>query len=436
MRHAPKALSWLLGPDALLAGAVALLALSLRLAWALYSQADPLDGRFDDSLLYHLLAIGLRNDHQYVIPFSGLPTAQWPPGYPAFLASLYTIFGVSVVVAKVASAVLGALTTTVLYMLGRQLFDRLTAALGALFLALMPGQIFFTGILWSEVLFSFLYLSALLGIALMPQRPARERLAWAAGVGLLAAASAYVREAGLSLLPVALLYWGWALRAWRPALGWAGAATLVAALLIAPWAVRNVVKLDAFVALSSSTGVNFWRGHHEGATGGFDPIGPLLAKSKPRTEPGGEIDILQRGMREGLQFLVRHPLQELNLAKNKTRLLYQGDTIGLTLAEAFDSQPFVHTRLRTVLHHLANGVYDLVLALAGLAMVRWALRRGDQPLLPVVAIAVLTMGYVAFWGDPRFHFPLVPLLCLLAGWWLAGFWQARPWPLHAHQRGR
>ena len=87
-----------------------LLAFGLRLAWALYSKADPTDGRFDDSLLYHFLAIGIRDNFQYVNPFTGVPTATWPPGYPTFLAGVYSLFGTSVEAANVAQAVLGALT--------------------------------------------------------------------------------------------------------------------------------------------------------------------------------------------------------------------------------------------------------------------------------------------------------------------------------------
>jgi 4-amino-4-deoxy-L-arabinose transferase-like glycosyltransferase len=280
------------------------------------------------------------------------------------------------------------------------------------------------------VLFTFLYLLALIAIALLPERPARERLAWVAGVGLLVAASAYVREAGLSLVPIALLYWGWSFRSWRRGLGWAGAAALLAGLLIAPWTARNVAQLDGFVGFSSSTGANFWGGHHEGATGGFPSFGLLLARSKPRTEPGGEADINQRGMRDGLKFLIRHPLTEAGLVRQKLRFLYQGDTIGLDIAEAGRRQPFIGSRLRGALERLADGIYYAVLALAGLAMVRWAVQRDRQPLLPAIAIACLTLGYVAFWGDPRFHFPIVPLFCLLAGWALAGLWHARSQLLH------
>ena len=401
-----------------LAAAIVLLAFGVRLAWALYSKADPTDGRFDDSLLYHFLAIGIRDNFSYVNPFTGVPTGIWPPGYPTFLAGVYSLFGTSVEAAKVVQAVLGALTVGAVYILGRQLFDRAAAGLAALLLAVMPGQIFFTGILWSEVLFTLLFVVSLIAIAALPNRPARERLAWAAATGLLIATAAYVRETGLSLILVAALYWGWSLRSWQTAVRFAGVLAVVVVLLIVPWAVRNTVQLDGLIVLSSSTGTNFWRGHHDGATGGFDPIDPLIDRSKPRDERGGEADAHQRGIREGLRFLVRNPVEEVKLAGAKVRWLYQGDTRGLTLAEA-QGQLFLPDRLRPVLGQLADGVYYAVLVFAGLAMMRWARGGGSKPLLPVLSIGIVTLGYLVFWGDPRFHFPLMPVFCLLAGWALS-----------------
>ncbi|MEX0785715.1 MAG: glycosyltransferase family 39 protein [Dehalococcoidia bacterium] len=407
--------SWIRRVDAWLLATV-LVAFGLRLAWALYADADPTDGRFDDSLLYHFLAIGIRDHSTYVNPFTGVATGTWPPGYPAFLAAVYSIFGVNVKAALAVQALLGALTVGATYLLGRQLFDRVSAAIAALLLAVMPGQIFFAGILWSEVLFTLLFVLALIAIAALSSRPERERLAWAVATALLVAAAAYVRETGLLLIPVAALYWGWSLRSWRSSLRFAGAAALLVALLILPWAVRNTTQLDGFVVLSSSTGTNFWRGHHSGATGGFDSIEPLIAASKPRDQPGGEADAHQRGMREGLEFLARNPLDEAKLSTAKVRWLYQGDRRSLQLTEADGQVSLLRAGVRSVFGHLADAAYYAVLTLSGVAMVRWVRERGSRPILPVLAIGVVTLGYVAFWGDARFHAPLMPLFCLLAGW--------------------
>jgi len=411
--------TWVRRPELWVVAGIVVLAFGARLAWALYCEAHPTDGRFDDSLLYHFLAIGIRDHFDYDNPFTGVPTGTWPPGYPAFLAGVYAVFGASVTAAKVVQCVVGAATVGLVYVLGRQLFDRPTAIAGALVAALMPGLIFFTGILWSEVLFTLLFMLALVAIAALPRRPANERLAWAAATGLVITATAYVRETGASLLLVAAVYWGWSLRDWRPALRFAGVGALLLVLLVLPWTVRNTAQLEGVIALSSSTGMNFWRGHHEGATGGFDDIEPLLERSKPRDEPGGEADANRRGLREGLEFALTNPVEEVELLGAKIRLLYQGDRIGIKRAEDGGRESFLPDGLRTTLNTLADAYYYAVLLLGGVAMLRWWREGGSAPLLLVLTVAVVTLGYVAFWGDPRFHYPLLPVFCLLAGWAVA-----------------
>ncbi|MDP9238034.1 MAG: hypothetical protein M3P30_11675 [Chloroflexota bacterium] len=65
----------------------------LRLAWLGYVFPDPRDGRFDDTVFYRGAAIGIARGEGYLSPWTGAPTAQWPPGYPAFLGSVFKAFG-------------------------------------------------------------------------------------------------------------------------------------------------------------------------------------------------------------------------------------------------------------------------------------------------------------------------------------------------------
>ncbi len=71
--------------------------------------------------------------------------------------------------------------------------------------------------------------------------------------------------------------------------------------------------------------------------------------------------------------------------------------------------------------YLSDVFYYAVFFVALLAPLRWAAQRGEGPLLPLIAIAALTLGHVVlFFGSPRYHFPMMPLFCLMAGWTLAG----------------
>ena len=50
--------------------------------------------------------------------------------------------------------------------------------------------------------------------------------------------------------------------------------------------------MDSFLLITSSIGLNFWTGHHAGASGGDDmPANSPLNEYGPRTEEGVEVAI-------------------------------------------------------------------------------------------------------------------------------------------------
>jgi len=399
-----------------LVGIIAL-AVLLRAIWVAYAVVDPTDGRLDDSVFYHQMGAMLARGEGYNSPWSGLPTAQWPPGYPFFLTGLYFLFGPTVLGAKLANVFLGAATCALVYAAGLHIFDRWSARLGAALLAVFPGQIMFSSTLYSETVFTFLFWAGVLATVVLARRQPAAVGPWLA-LGVLFAAAAFVREVALALPVIALLYWGLSKVGWRRALRWTALALVGMAALILPWSLRNYLAMDAFVLLSSSAGSNFWVGHHEGAKGGepFSQLVELNNQYGPLTRPGGEIDISQNGLRDGLKFMATHPGDELRFVGLKLRDLYKQDTAGLVLNEWGGLRAFLTDSVRSALEVLINAFYFAVLALSGLALFHWLRLKGRGPVMPLVVIAVVTAGHVLFFANTRFHFPVMPAFCLLAGW--------------------
>ena len=287
------------------------IALTLRLLWVAFAVSDPNDGRFDDSVFYHVAASGLVRGYGYINAWSFLPTAQWPPGYPFFLAALYFPFGPTVVGAKLANAALGAATCLLVYGVGLRLFDRWTARIGALLLAVFPGQIFFSSLLWSETLFTFLLWLALFLIVRSPTQPTGPGARWIVVAGVVLGMATLVRQVSLAIPAAMLLYWGLTGGEWRQAARRTLLLTAAMLSVILPWSARNYLVLDSPVLISSSAGGNFWIGHHEGASGGMDSPAPLVAKYGPLSKPGAEVAVSDAGFREGLKFMTTHPEEEL-----------------------------------------------------------------------------------------------------------------------------
>ena len=139
--------------------------------------------------------------------------------------------------------------------------------------------------------------------------------------------------------------------------------------------------------------------------------------------------ISNAGFREGVSFLISNPGEEVRLIGRKVRALYfDGDLIALDIIESNGLRPFVSSRVNSVLRPVTNVFYYSIFLFAAVALARWAFQpvRNNALVLPLIAIAVLTVGHVVlFMGGPRYHFPLVPLFCLLAGWTFTSLFAGR-----------
>jgi 4-amino-4-deoxy-L-arabinose transferase-like glycosyltransferase len=387
--------------------------LLVRGLWAGFATPDPNDGRFDDSVFYQRVAVSLVQGHGFTNPYSNFPTAQWPPGYSYFLAGIYFLFGPTLVGARLANVVLGAATAALTYLLATRLFDKRAALAAGLVMAVFPSQIFFVSLVWSEVVFTFGFVLALLCVVMALQAPGSQRRWWLLGVGLLTGAATLVRGQGFFLPIIAFLTWGVLGREWMRSLKWTAVTVAIMALVLLPWSIRNYVVLHSPVLVSTSFGGNLYMGHNkegpEGIMHILDEYGPLTKY------PGAEVKVGDVGLREGLKFLVTHPLDEVRMTGEKIRDLYRDDYVAMYLIEGYGSRQIMDESLRNVLKHAANSSYFVVLAASGLALLGpWRERKAGLQ-FALLAIGVWTLGSMAFFTNTRFHFPIMPAFALLAG---------------------
>lgn len=386
-----------------------------RLAWTLWIHPDPHDGRFDDTAWYrgaaHFISIG----EGYLNPYAGTPTAGWPPGYPFFLGGVFRVFGEGIAQTAGANIAASMLTIVAVYCIGLIAFDRLTAAISAIVLALCPGQVYFASLTLSEPLFTLVFTVSVLLMLLVGSSRGNARAALIAGFGLMVAIAALTRAQALVLLPLAVLYWGILGYRWRPAATWAALATVVAVLAIVPWTARNARELHAFVPISTNGGANLWIGNHDGASGRM----AIDEKEPPQPERGdmmrGEFEAAadRLALRLALEYIVTHPRHELELAGEKLRALYESDATALDWNARFRDGYYGSDAVEEGLRKLANGYWFAMLGTAGIGMVLSRSRMsGPAAALPLIAVT-WTLMHLAFFGDPRFHYPIVFTFTLL-----------------------
>jgi 4-amino-4-deoxy-L-arabinose transferase-like glycosyltransferase len=184
----------------------------------------------------------------------GGPSAIRGPGYPLLLAGVYAVSGDSMDAGRVAGAILGALAVWLLYLVVRRIWGVPTALVAAALAAVFPPLVLLSRDLLSESLFIVLELAAV--VAVLNFRRAGGALRWALVAGALVGLAALTRNTAFALviaIPIGLCL-GNPLR--RPGLLAAPAVGLAAAaLVVAPWAIRNAVEFHAFVPLTTSSGI-------------------------------------------------------------------------------------------------------------------------------------------------------------------------------------
>jgi 4-amino-4-deoxy-L-arabinose transferase-like glycosyltransferase len=221
------------------------LGLVIRVVYVLVTSNHTLAG---DEIEYDLEGRFIADGHwfwsstPYGIPH---PSAWKTPGYPLVVGVLYALGGKhpdGVMLLQV--LVLGPLTITLTWLLGRRLFGSWVGTAAAFVAAVHPFVWQFEARLFAEALAVPLTLAILLLV--LDRRPDMKRVVAA---GALSGVLILVKPSALTILaavvPAILIGWRWRLGLARAAIA-VGACVLV----IAPWTIRNYAEFDSFLPLS------------------------------------------------------------------------------------------------------------------------------------------------------------------------------------------
>jgi len=222
------------------AGKLALLssaALAVRVFYIFVIAPEPI-GVGGDASFYHSAANLIAQGHFYYRRIFGhaYPTALHPPLYSILLSVVALLGGVHLLPQRLVGLLLGSASVALIGVLGRRIGNQRTGLVASGLAVVYPPFVTADGSVMSEPLFVLLVLSALLLATTLVKGPTvRRAIAIGAviGLGLLTRT-----EAGL-LLP--LLAWP---AVWGSTAGRAlrlVAVTAAAAVVVAPWVIRNEV---------------------------------------------------------------------------------------------------------------------------------------------------------------------------------------------------
>lgn len=400
------------------------------MAWAAYAARTP--SGLHDPLFYRLLADSIAHGHGYSYPppFNGpgigfAPTAYYPPAYAAVLGAIRWLTlhtplpDGQTAIAVVVNLVAAAAGIVLVFAIARRIADERTALVAAALVAFWPNLIVHTAVTLSETLFIAVMLLAL-WLAINVRRDGSQ---WSrlVAVGATIGIATLVRPVALPLLGALAVAWLVAGLGWRTTLARTGVVTLACSAVLVPWVIRNAVVMGSPV-LSTNSGDNLCMSRQPGATGGFQITAFCNNEIPGLHRPESEVRKNDEGQHTALTFVREHPATEVRLWFSRLRYGFGSDADGVRATESYDEDRFLPDAVRTTVTVLANLWYAAVGILAVVSLWWWLRRRdfgGWLVFMSVLGVGVLPI--VAFFGDPRFHVPVDPLLAILAAGLLTGW---------------
>lgn len=349
----------------------------------------------------------------------GQPTAFWPVGWPWLLSLAFRVGGVSVWTVGAVNWLAAALTAWLVLDLGRRWSgSELAARAGLLAWAVYPNSILYVPLALTEVSYTALLLG---GIWLLT-----TRRGWAGALlaGLVFGVATLVKAQTLVIVPAILAVMLWREReVWRRLPGVAArglAVMLAAALVIAPWTVRNHRELGAWVMVSTNGGITLLTGNNDSARGGYTPDDPLVHAIDPLKDRD-EVRYDAAARRLGIGWIAAHPARFVALAPQKVWHLWGLDGEGQWAYETGSWAYAAGPRAFLALRAANQAWYWLLLAALLVAPFRLVARQRliDWWLMPYAVVLFPTAIAVVFSGQSRFHYPAMPFVCLIAGWLVA-----------------
>ncbi|HUW82808.1 MAG TPA: tetratricopeptide repeat protein [Phycisphaerae bacterium] len=439
--------------------AVLLAAVLLRALYLREAVADPrfehpgIDAAYHDHWATGLATGDWRVPTPYADPMIRQTAYLRPPGYPYFLAGIYTLFGPHHLAAAIVQMVIGVGNCALMFLFARRGFGRATAVVAAALMAVHWTFVYFEPVLLAPTLLITLTILLLYVLALWAEKVTVWR---ALAAGLLLGCAALVRPNVLLFAPVVVVWAVWAVahrQGWRPFALATGALAAGSVAAIAPATIRNAVVARDFVPISSNLGINLYIGNSEVADGYvvddlpglgrfatcFDYRSVVRSVQQQAGRPLSDSEVSRYLAAKATDYIKTHPWQTLRLIGKRAFLFWGPREIAHNQTPHFDRMH--STALRLV---PTNFPSLLSLALVGAGLTFWQCRtrsrRQDEKtpseaqwsvlVLPVLFVLTWFVSFLPFFVAARYRVPIQPWLALFAACGLvtvARLFAARRW---------
>jgi 4-amino-4-deoxy-L-arabinose transferase-like glycosyltransferase len=329
------------------------------------------------------------------------------PGFPLFLAGAIKMSSGSYLFARLTLAVVGTLCCLLVYLLGKELFDKQVGLIAAGWCAITPIYAGFSVVLLSETLFALLMLINLwLGTLLYQKiKDGQSGLFLSIATGVLIGLGTLVRPSWI--LATLILAVFMILISEKKMKGFITASLIIAGLIVTllPWTIRNHQVSGHWVVTSLWSGPSLYDGLNPNATGTSDM---KFFEEDQILDRMTEFEMNQHYQSKAIQFAKENPSRAMELS-----IIKLGRFWNLwPNADQFQN-PFLKVAVVAFFAPL------IIFSLIGLLKYR---KQGVILLMTVGPIAYFSLIHLLFIGSLRYRLPAEFPLSVLASAGLIALW--------------
>lgn len=335
------------------------------------------------------------------------PTVARGPAYPALLwATLAGTGGWWPYGAQLAQCALFALTALLLFHMANEAWGRRAAVVVATIYAVYPLPIWYTSRIWLETLAAFL-LTAAAALALELKRQARPRATLALLAGLVLGIGILCKATFLPVaivLPLILLQGRWSDRS---AVARVLIVPLAAAVVVAPWTLRNARLTGRFIPVQALMGSALLDGDYIAmhfADASFSYMEPCARASDEAARVAGEVPPGLRGAAFNAEYESRLARSRLLYYRNHPLFLVRKTALNALFFWTLGEAP----RKSLVLSVL---LVPLVLVFLGAVVRLGSVRRFPSAAgIPAIIALFYYLSHLPLNALARYAVPVVPLM--------------------------
>lgn len=383
-----------------------------------------------DSLSYYLIGVHIVTEHCFCVQ-PNMPTAYRAPFWPAIIAGIVVLFGQHAELPRYFLCLVGSGTCVLVYLFARDLFGWRIGLLAGAVAAIYPELYIYDGWLYTESLYIFLFFAFCYAVYRLQKDRKRVNWIWC---GVLLGMLSLTRPNGILVLAL-FVFWA-AVMIWRKVLPWqllaksALGITVITAIFIIPWTIRNYNVSHAFIPVATGDGTVL--------LGAYNPQTAYLP-SYPGGVPGTWINPLVSSPAIAHKYpdfcvptceVARDTYFKdaaIQWIKNNLRLMphmLKLHIINMWQPATYEADlpvdKYFWQRSSNIVLKMMETFPIAIFILAGFGLVL-TLRRWREFFFLYLMILMTIVQCVVFYGIPRFRAPIEPIFILLgagAVWWV------------------